>query len=1466
MSIAGIRSNRGDGYQNLVALDWALTVLSDPSYQWVEVDSVSYVVDDIVIGKSDGSVLCCQCKKNQIDFKYWTIATLADELEKAAELLAGNNNAQDRFYSRSPFSTPAKLREYAAGQPSEESYQKNLTAEHKTIDSSLAKIIARQLSTLSTYDFLLHTTFETSPELDRMEDGLRERLRFLVSSTSAIGRSWQREISGHKIDSSVAGQILDAIDSDKRSILLTGLPGSGKTCVMLEVQEVLEQREQTQGKIIPLFIQAREFADATTSQERHAQGLPEHWVEQAARIADYSHLIIVIDSLDVLSIAREHSVLTYFLTQIDRLLLIPGVTVITACRDFDRHYDHRIAERRWDFELSCQPLDWTVQIKPLLTSLQIDTETIDAATRELIQNPRELSLFVELAQIEGSFNVVTSQALAQRYIDNIIRKDSLLGESAIQAIESMADEMLRTRSLSISSQRLYTTSEIKRSLLSQNILRETQDRGLIFGHQTLLDVLVISGAIRQGTTLNWFIQSLPPVPFVRPSIRSFVAQLSIGNRSAYRKQLRAVLSSNAAFHLRRLVAESFAEQKPHDTDWPLIRDMYYQHREIFQVIYTQAKSIEWHYFWLKHLYPIWLDEQDGSALGAHVYRVSQWLNDDTHGVIQFWQEALLLDWLDRAWIANRIEIYLLDIHAKSLPLIVPLVEQLLLLPRRELGFLGQIVARCVDTNAIDDTYLWSYIAGEITDEDLHQYNFNNKLHCKPNDFDTSNDSFLSTRMSHSSHLLDTAVQSIEQWNLVKTKYWSSEEFNFRNVFLCDSSHHEIHSKHDIIVRHSDGLGTLLDSIESAILEHASKQSKWWLNNRKFLSNSHEAAFRYFAVKACTANPQDNTEIIGRMLTDKEMLESSLSYVLGNLIKQSFIFLDPVVQDDVLRSVMTIWDEEVVTDEQQHLWVLKKRANFIAAIPCHLRSANVQVLFDEYEQKAGALIRQPEIWSSGGTVSAPFSYHVFLDTNNTDILKLLTHYSNYTREYDDVFIGGKREVGQQFHEAASRHPERLLSLFKKHWEEIDTDFCDDLMSGVARYLSGRHGNLSTNSNWEPVDEPIASELAELILDELERHSQHWRHNRAASDALQACSHVIENTKTANRLVFLALDYLTLDEESSIQGDSVDNITAGINMKTGHVAEALMILANRFLELNIDFPDLLAPTLQRFSNHHQHAIRALILRRLPYLNYKRSELGWDLFQRATQDSESLWSEAERCLYYTYRNDYDKVAPALERILQQGNEADKKVWGRISALSCFAKQTQISDLLSCLRSINSVAAWKGAASVWCYPTNILKHREICFSAIKEGLDEENANAEAIAKKVLQIFNDDEPLILLPIELISKTFFVLSQIPKNDQKGGLLSKYGAWASLVSQRNPELALSAVERYLSYVKTADSSRYIYDHGDNFTQLLTRLFAEAEELEESDQGSFLKRVVVIQDLLLALGMDGINTWLKAAERP
>jgi hypothetical protein len=378
MSKAGIQSNRGDGYQTLVAFDWALTVLSEPNFQWLEVDSVTMSVDDVVIGKVDGSIICCQCKKNQTLHKAWSIADLADELRKACSLLAINSEAAVRFYSRSAFGDISALREFSINYADESTYKTNLGKAHRKADTALGNLLAKQAPSLSTYQFLQRTTFEITPELDRLEILLLERLRQLVSnhsaaytvlwarldrlgmrvngngqstaqhrltkddlkallaqagsmlsppmdiveartsfkSTSAVGRSWRRDIGNERVSSPLVNKLIEAIEAKHRSILLTGLPGSGKTCVMLAVQEALEQLAQNRPNLVPLFIQSREFADIVTAQDRKAQGLPEQWVERAARMAEDAHMVVMIDSLDVLSIAREHTVLTYYLGKV----------------------------------------------------------------------------------------------------------------------------------------------------------------------------------------------------------------------------------------------------------------------------------------------------------------------------------------------------------------------------------------------------------------------------------------------------------------------------------------------------------------------------------------------------------------------------------------------------------------------------------------------------------------------------------------------------------------------------------------------------------------------------------------------------------------------------------------------------------------------------------------------------------------------------------------------------------------------------------------------------------------------------------------------------------------------------------------------------------------------------------------------------------------------------------------------
>lgn len=387
MSLSGVRSNRGDGYQTLVAIGWAISIIASDNYLWLEIDSTSLdangnpiSVDDVVVGCADGSLICSQCKKNQIDFNAWSIVDLGDELVKAAQFLADNPNAHVKFYSRNNFGDLAKLREHVVSQPNEAAYRNSLARKNQKTDADLGNQISK-IDGLSTFEWLGRTTFETTQELERMEELLMERLSRLVSNadnafnalwmnldklgarinrspnsappshrlskadllgileksganlipqmsqqmmkksfadTSAIGRHWRRDIAGKRLQIFAVNELISVIESGQRSVLLTGIPGSGKTCTLLELQDVLE----TRNDLATLFIQAREYANCQTPDARIAQGLPDDFVGLVGRMADSTPTVVIVDSLDVLSLSREHDALSFFLAQIDRLLLI----------------------------------------------------------------------------------------------------------------------------------------------------------------------------------------------------------------------------------------------------------------------------------------------------------------------------------------------------------------------------------------------------------------------------------------------------------------------------------------------------------------------------------------------------------------------------------------------------------------------------------------------------------------------------------------------------------------------------------------------------------------------------------------------------------------------------------------------------------------------------------------------------------------------------------------------------------------------------------------------------------------------------------------------------------------------------------------------------------------------------------------------------------------------------------------
>jgi hypothetical protein len=428
MSIAGKKSSQGDEYQLRVALHWLIRLLEDNSIQGIQVNSVgipgqdfSVTVDDIVVLYKDERACFIQAKKNQTDHQAWSFSdkTLKEELRKACKQLESTENSEVKFYSRSPFGELKSLIEFCKHFPGDYSaFNREAPNNQSEALEKLSKIVerseevtfslAQRISFGSTDEFeewarrnhedldrLVPRADLVRPILERYLDSHETNLRdskYVITRedvlsqlaekglsptpkrseaeilkdfkvASAIGRKWLCTIDGKKIPRAELSQIIEFIQQGSRTILLTDRPGSGKTCLLLDLADYIE-KSSPWGL---LFIKGDQFTGVGAEQDLLvATELPEDIVGQCARLAGFRRVVVVIDSLDVLSLSRQHSALKVFLGLMDRLERVDGVTVIAACRSFDLEYDPLLRGRSWQQTVNLQPLDFESVVKPFL--------------------------------------------------------------------------------------------------------------------------------------------------------------------------------------------------------------------------------------------------------------------------------------------------------------------------------------------------------------------------------------------------------------------------------------------------------------------------------------------------------------------------------------------------------------------------------------------------------------------------------------------------------------------------------------------------------------------------------------------------------------------------------------------------------------------------------------------------------------------------------------------------------------------------------------------------------------------------------------------------------------------------------------------------------------------------------------------------------------------------------------------
>ncbi len=1531
MSRAGTKSNQGDDYQHIVALHWLIRLMNDDdgiSYIQAESNGIPDLdekisVDDVVVVYTDGRRRHIQVKKNQPRNRAWSLSdqSLSDELSKIRNQLESNESTVVELYSRTPFGDLQSLAEASREYPDYNAFHREsgerLQATLTTIASKWERSEADSLYLLRRLEFGSSLSFDewdrsnkrdleqlvinsdlALPVLEsflnrhqskiqattltihrddviqhlaqkglvkaplRVESEILEQFKL----SSCIGREWQRTVGGRQIVRVELGVLIQLIDEGANTILVTDRPGSGKTCLLLDLADHLEE-EDHHGL---LFIKGDRFSRLHTEDDFTSAGLPEDIVGLCGRLSEQRRVVVIIDSLDVLSMNREHGALNVFLRLIDRLKPMRNVTVVAACRQFDLQYDPLLRDREWKHKIHVSDFDYDTVVAPLLREWGIQEGQVEVELRRLLTLPQNLRLFEAIAMRGGPCNIHTAYELYEAYLEEVVVKNPELGTPAMEALQTLAARLLRERTNLIPPATFPGAESVRRALVSNGLLFQDPSTGLGFSHQTLFDNLASYSSLARGEDLSAFIKSHPPFPFLRAAVRSFVFHVRAHAPALFSRQVwNALHDDKIAYHLRRLIAESLAEIIPTDNDWPLLRRMFRQEPELFRRLFWRVEGDAW---W-RMLYENWLPSlashaSDGEWRVLLITQLERWMNSHPSEVVSLWRQALSEGWGEGENLIWQITIQLHKFQHWQIEGIRELIEILLAENKNNRDILGKVLSLFIEATGQGDDLLWRYIIKDVDVHDIKRFDIGKKLHCNTHVFHDKE--FLKKRLTCSDWLLDTALKTIEEWATKEEGY--SPARRLRSNFLYSLSWECRHSRHD--VHHAGDLEILLNGIEHALKHHAGANDDWdwWQRNEPQLRYAREETLLYFLAVAYKENPEANVDGMSSLLTDAELLRyGHIEHELGEMIQAGYHLLSPETQETNQNIILGLYSDENWDGQEIPIWVHHAIYNYLIWIPTIFRLPESQDFVERFQPQFGTYLPAPNIHSWGGTVGSPVSLENFLKLNDADIFRLLDYYSNYNDHSShpaDFNKGGRDVFERVLSEASAINPARYITLLPALEQQgvQATGYINSLLNGMADHLRYRFGRLRPPQNWKPVEPlPDGETLALYLLDRIEKCSDLRENGYGFTHQLEACCEVLTDLDSAERLTFQLFRFVwhpdPEEERQRIfsqgkQGISTEDLrTDAINSVRGIAAGCAISLYNNLLEKELKAPELFFPLLRHYARDPVGGVRAAILDHLPYLTSKCHASGWQLFHDVFRETQThLWPLSEQHLYYQYHECFDEVAPYLERMRIEAPDEAGESWGRIATLATLSGHIEDSNLFHQLESMSLPSAWLGASQV--FAANLNQHLDLCVKGLRRIFHTKNLD-KGIYRSIEHAFNPKNHGRLLNQE-VARDF--ISTVEAEDH-GLDLHIFLDWIADLAGRDPIAALDICERLTQRISELESPHQIW-HTEPLIAALSSILREADE---TDDPVLISRAVRLQDQFLRMDIYGMADYFKHTDQ-
>lgn len=358
---------------------------------------------------------------------------------------------------------------------------------------------------------------------------------------------------------------------EERICIVTGEAGSGKTVVLADVLNKLEQQDiPTIGlKTDYLF----DINDTDIDKALNLNGTS--LIQIVEESAKKGLTVLIIDQIDALSLSltfkrKPLAEVQRVITELSRNV---NVRIVLSCREYDYKSERAFYRYNGSHQIIVRNLSKT-DVDRVLADFNIYEVGLQEEEYRFLENPMNLSLYCRIRKNDDSKFKATQSTVYGAYWQQVLIADAR--EKGIEPnriktyLEKVVGNMIHEQVLSQSFIKFSTEySNEQTFLLSEGYLAQSSDGTQIqFRHQTLFDYTYSRLFFESGRTIEDDFLNVHQGLFVRGRLKTLLVYLREVDPDKYISIVKnIIISTNYRFHLKQLAISllgSFVRLKPQE--------------------------------------------------------------------------------------------------------------------------------------------------------------------------------------------------------------------------------------------------------------------------------------------------------------------------------------------------------------------------------------------------------------------------------------------------------------------------------------------------------------------------------------------------------------------------------------------------------------------------------------------------------------------------------------------------------------------------------------------------------------------------------------------------------------------------------------------------------------------------------------------------------------------------------------